>query len=113
MGHACELETSLILSLRPDLVHMDRVRDDTDFITTPSYYMDWLEGGSIIANPPWEDDSIHGAYGSGSLGTTEKGRIWLDDAIEEKISHIKEIHEQHSRREIRRNAGFGLWGAQK
>jgi creatinine amidohydrolase len=110
MGHACELETSLILSLRPDLVHMDRVCDDTDFITTPSYYMDWVEGGSLIANPPWDDDSIHGAYGSGSLGTAEKGKIWLNDAIEEKFSHVKEIHEQHNRREIRRNAGFGLWG---
>ncbi len=26
MGHACELETSYILHLRPDLVHMDRAR---------------------------------------------------------------------------------------
>jgi creatinine amidohydrolase len=109
LGHACELETSLILHLRPDLVHMDRVQDDTDFITTASYYMDWIEGGSLIANPPWDDDSITGAYGAGSLGTAEKGKFWLEDAISEKVSLIKEIHDQHNRREIRRNNGFGLW----
>ena len=111
MGHAGELETSLILEIRPNLVHMDRVRDDTDFVTTPSYYMDWVEGGALVANPPWDDDSVYGAYGSGSLGTAENGKIWLNDAIQEKISHVMEIHEQHNRREIRRKAGFGLWGA--
>lgn len=112
MGHACELETSLILEISPSLVHMDRVRDDTDFIATPSYYMDWVEGGALIANPPWDDDSIHGAYGCGSLGTVENGRIWLKAAIDEKISHVKEIHEQFYRREERRQGGFGLWGTQ-
>lgn len=113
MGHACELETSLILSLKPGLVHMDKVIDDTDFITTPSYYMDWIEGGALIANPPWEDDTIHGTYGAGSLGTEKKGKIWLEAAIIEKVSHVKEIHEQQDRRETRRNSGYGLWGDKK
>jgi creatinine amidohydrolase len=113
MGHACELETSFILHLRPDLVHMDLVRDDIDFITTPSYFMDWVEGGALVANPPWDDDSINGAYGSGSLGSAAKGKIWLQEAINEKILQIKEINEQQERREARRNSGFGLWGKQK
>jgi creatinine amidohydrolase len=113
MGHACELETSLMLHLRPELVHMDKVRDDTDFISTPSYFMDWIEGGTLIANPPWEDDTIHGSYGSGSLGTKEKGKIWLEAAIHEKVTHVEEIHEQQNRREARRNSGFGLWGNKK
>ncbi len=111
MGHAGELETSLILAINPNLVYMDRVHDDIDFVTTPSYYMDWVEGGALIANPPWDDDSVYGAYGSGSLGSAENGRIWLKDAIEEKVSHVLEIHEQHKLREIRRKAGFGMWGS--
>ena len=110
MGHACELETSLMLHLRPELCHMDRVVDETEFISTPSYYMDWIEGGSLIANPPWDDDTKTGAYGAGSQGTAEKGRIWLSAAIEEKVAHVLEIHEQHGRREARRNSGFGRWG---
>jgi len=98
MGHACELETSLMLHLRPDLVHMDRAVDELDFISTPSYYMDWIEGGALTANPPWEDDTRTGAYGAGSLATAEKGKYWLETAIAEKVGHIGEIHEQYRHR---------------
>ena len=113
MGHAGELETSFMLYLRPDLCHMERAVDETDFVSTPDYYMDWIEGGSLIANPPWDDDSKTGAYGAGSLGTAEKGRLWLEAAVEEKVAHVAEIHEQHHRREERRNVGYGLWGKSK
>jgi creatinine amidohydrolase len=105
MGHACELETSLVLHLRPDLIHLERAVDEMDFVTTPSYYMDWIEGGALSANPPWEDDTRTGAYGAGSLGTAEKGEYWLKVAIEEKADHIAEIHEQYRRRRERRKAG--------
>ena len=110
MGHAGELETSYLLHLRPDLCHMERVVDEVDFVSTPDYFMDWLEGGSLIANPPWDDDTRTGAYGAGSHGTAEKGRLWLEAAIEEKADHVEQIHEQHERREKRRNEGYGLWG---
>jgi creatinine amidohydrolase/Fe(II)-dependent formamide hydrolase-like protein len=89
---------------------MERVVDETDFIATPSYFMDWVEGGALVANPPWDDDTATGAYGAGSLSTAEHGRIWLQAAIEEKISHVEEIHEQQERREARRVSGYGLWG---
>ncbi len=110
MGHAGELETSFMLHLRPDLCHVDRVVDETDFIATPSYFMDWIESGSLIANPPWDDDTKTGAYGAGSHATPGKGRLWLETAIQEKIGHVHEIHEQHRLREARRNSGWGLWG---
>jgi len=102
MGHACELETSLILALRPELIHLERAVDEVDFIATPSYYMDWIEGGALVANPPWGDDTKTGAYGAGSLGTKEKGEYWLKVAIEEKVDHVMEIHEQYRRRRERR-----------
>ncbi len=110
MGHAGELETAMILHLRPDLVHMQRVVDETDFVSTASYYMDWLEGGDLVANPPWDDDTKTGAYGAGSLATAENGKLWLEVGIMEKVAHVCEIHEQHVRREERRAAGYGLWG---
>lgn len=110
MGHAGELETAMVLALRPDLVRMDLVVDEIDFISTPSYFMDWIEGGELVANPPWDDDTATGAYGAGSVATVENGRRWLDVGIAEKVAHIREIHEQHSRREERREQGFGLWG---
>ena len=110
MGHACELETSLILHLRPDLVHMQRAVDEMNFVSTHNYYMDWVEGGALVANPPWDDDTVTGAYGAGSLATVANGRAWLEAAIEEKTGHITEIHTQHVCREARRNANYGEWG---
>lgn len=94
MGHACELETPLLIYLKPEQVHMERVVDEVDFITTPSYYMDWVEGGTLDENPPWEDDSATGPYDAGSLATAENGRIWLEAAIAEKTPHVDEIIEQ-------------------
>jgi creatinine amidohydrolase len=102
MGHACELETSLVLALRPELIHLDRAVDEMDFISTPSYYMDWIEGGALVANPPWEDDTRTGAYGAPSLATAKKGRFWLTAAVAEKVSHIGEIDAQYTRRKSRR-----------
>jgi len=111
MGHACELETSYILHLRPDLVRMDRAADEIDFTATPNYYMDWIESGALIANPPWTDDTISGAYGAATDGTAEKGLAWLEAAIEEKVGHVREIVEQHQRRTERREEGWvtGSW----
>ena len=107
MGHAGELETALMLRLAPELVDMDKVVDEVEFISTPSYSMDWVEGGALVANPPWYDDTQTGAYGAGSLATAENGRHWLKAAIEEKIDHIREIHEQHERRGARRKEHRG------
>lgn len=110
MGHAGELETAMMLHLRPDLVHLDRAVDETDFVTTDSYYMDWIEGGDLIANPPWDDDTKTGAYGAGSVATAVNGQRWLESGIAEKVAHVHEIHAQHGRRQKRRQTGYGLWG---
>jgi len=110
MGHAGELETAMILHLRPELVHMERVVDEIDFVSTASYYMDWIEGGELVANPPWDDDTATGAYGAGSVATAENGERWLNAGIAEKAAHVQEIHDQHHRRQARRQAGYGLWG---
>jgi creatinine amidohydrolase len=102
MGHGCELETSYLLHLRPDLVDMSRAVAETDFVSTPNYYMDWIEGGRLIANPPWSDDTRTGIYGDATLATAEKGRLWLAAAVREKLESIAEVREQHARRKARR-----------
>jgi creatinine amidohydrolase len=104
MGHGGELETSYMLHLRPELVDMRLATTEMDFIATPNYYMDWIEGGRLIANPPWSDDTRSGIYGDARLGTAEKGRLWLEAAVEEKLESIAEVQEQHRRRTAHRSA---------
>jgi creatinine amidohydrolase len=102
MGHGGELETSYVLHLRPDLVRMELATTETDFVSTPGYFMDWVEGGRLIANPPWSDDTASGIYGDGRLGSAEKGRLWLEAAVEEKLETARELREQHTLRQIKR-----------
>ena len=104
MGHAGELETAYMLHLRPDLCHMEKVVDEIEFITTPGYFMDWIEGGELVANPPWGDDTQTGSYGAGSVATAENGARWLVAAVEEKVAHVEEIHEQQDRRIAKRRS---------
>jgi creatinine amidohydrolase len=106
MGHGGELETSYILHLRPELVNMSQAVAETDFISTANYYMDWIEGGRLTANPPWSDDTRTGIYGDATLATAEKGRLWLKAAIDEKLGSIEEIREQHRRRSARRASSW-------
>jgi creatinine amidohydrolase len=103
MGHGGELETSLMLHLRPELVQMDRATIETDFIATPNYYMDWIEGGRLIANPPWTDDTRSGIYGDASAGTAEKGKAWLRAAVEQRLESLDEVRTQFLRRKARRD----------
>lgn len=102
MGHGGELETSYVLHLRPDLVHMERATTEMDFISTPEYNMDWVESGRLIANPPWSDDTTSGIYGDATVATAEKGRQWLAAAVGEKLDLLDEIHEQTVRRTAKR-----------
>jgi hypothetical protein len=64
--------------------------------------MDWIEVGELAANPPWTDDTRTDSYSAGSLATAENGCIWLEAAVEEKVAHVDEIHEQQNRRLARR-----------
>lgn len=104
MGHAGELETSYLLHLRPELVRRELAVPETDFVATPNYWMDWIEGGRLIANPPWRDDTTTGAYGDPTAATAEKGRLWLEAAVEEKLEILAELREQQRRRQARRAA---------
>lgn len=73
MGHACEIETSMMLHLRPDLVRADRIRDDPD--TTPA----GLRGLS------WPRDfarrTDHGVIGHPESADPDRGRLMLDAAV--------------------------------
>jgi creatinine amidohydrolase len=73
MGHACEMETSLMLALRPDLVRRDQIKDD------PPRDEPALRG--VWNAEDMKQKTDHGAVGYPALGTAEKGRAMLEAAI--------------------------------
>jgi creatinine amidohydrolase len=108
MGHACELETSYMLALRPDCVHMEWAVDEVDFLSSPNYAMDWVESGALIANPPWTDDTHTGSYGAPTLATASQGWEWLRVAVQDLSELVGEAQGQHLQRKRRRQGDYRL-----
>jgi creatinine amidohydrolase len=73
MGHACEIETSMILHLRPDLVRKDLIQDDAD--ATPA----------ALKGVFWARDfgrrTAHGAVGHPASAGADRGRRMLEAVI--------------------------------
>lgn len=90
MSHACELETSLYLSLRPDLVQMDKaVREVPDW--SENVANDWPGGGPLSYWPHWSAFSESGVMGDPTVATAEKGRAFLAQAHDEVARFIDEV----------------------
>ena len=70
-SHADELETSIMLALRPDLVHMDRAVTDYG---RPAPPIPGYRPGDLSRNPSDPDYSETGVFGDPRLATADKGR---------------------------------------
>jgi creatinine amidohydrolase len=79
VGHACEVETSLMLHLRPDLVRRGLVRDDP--VATPA----------ALTGLSWARDfgrkTDHGVVGFPQLADAERGRR-MYEAIVTKVADV-------------------------
>lgn len=83
MGHACEFETSMVLALRPDLVRRDEIKDDP-LPSEPA-----LRGLYVAEDMRQRTD--HGAVGYPELATPEKGRAFLNAAIERTAEVVQAL----------------------
>lgn len=78
--HACEMETSLMLFLREDLVRKERIVD-----CVPGVPRDYLNYGSIFKY------SENGVWGKPSLATKEKGERIFSLYVKKSIEYINEV----------------------
>jgi creatinine amidohydrolase len=92
MGHACELETSLLLHLRPDLVDMTRARDEVGSMPMSEHFVfDLAGGGPVGFIEYYSRHSTTGVMGQPTLATAEKGAAALDAAARELAKVIEEF----------------------
>jgi creatinine amidohydrolase len=85
--HADEMETSLMLYLRPELVKMELA---VDFV--PDVPQHYLQYGSIFNYSPG------GVWGKPSLASAEKGRLCLEIGVEKSITFINDVFEMMENR---------------
>jgi creatinine amidohydrolase len=81
MGHACEFETSMVLALRPDLVHREKILND------PPTDEDSLRG--VYTAEDMKQRTDHGAVGYPELATAENGRRFLDVAVGRTVEVVR------------------------
>lgn len=83
IGHACEVETSLMLVVRPDLVRRDEIRNDLRATQQAAA----LRGVFIPLGMKAQTE--HGGVGYAELATAEKGQRLLDAIVTRLVELIR------------------------
>jgi creatinine amidohydrolase len=81
VGHACEFETSLMLTLHPNLVNMALAVDDGLPPSAKPLQHDLLRGPAAALAIPMHRLTQHGVYGRPTLANAAKGRRILEETV--------------------------------
>jgi creatinine amidohydrolase len=98
--HACELETSMVLRLRPELVDLEAARGAIVPFESAFYSPDSRRASRVSVARPFEHNSVTGSYGHPELATAEKGEALFAAVVSEVVACVREI------------AGWEAWEAQ-
>ncbi|MBT9150734.1 MAG: Creatinine amidohydrolase [candidate division WS2 bacterium] len=99
IAHACELETSLYLAIKPELVDMSRAVKDISYPESQNFFFDWVDGSARMMEW-WSTLSKTGIMGDPTKATVEKGKRWLKAAVGEISSLIKELKSREIRKRV-------------
>ena len=77
ISHACEYETSLMLALRPDLVHPDTARDAVPTLSRPPWISSGGGGGHVRMFRRFHRLTATGSMGCPTAASAEKGQSML------------------------------------
>jgi creatinine amidohydrolase len=91
MGHACELETSLVLACRPDLVDMTQLAPDGLQAISSFLGKDMLAGGSVSVSRRFEEISQDGGVGDPRTASAEKGERFFSAIVAKLKALVEEI----------------------
>jgi creatinine amidohydrolase len=98
MSHAGELETSLMLAIRPQMVDMDQVVKDISYQTSANFPpRDLIQSGGPRLMEYWSTISRTGVMGDPTVASVVKGKKWLAAAIK----GLRNIITEFRAREIR------------
>lgn len=91
VSHASELETSMILRLRPELVDMDAAVGATHDFDSAFYSPDSRGAMRVAVYPPLDARTVSGALGKPELATAEKGEALFEVAAAQVVALVREM----------------------
>jgi creatinine amidohydrolase len=89
--HACELETSMILRLRPDLTRMDAARGANIPFESAFFVPDFHRQSRVEVARMFEQISETGAFGHPEVATAELGEALFQAAVDEVVAFVREF----------------------
>jgi creatinine amidohydrolase len=89
--HACELESSMILRLRPELVRLDVARGANIPFESAFYCPDFSRGSRVDVPRAFDEVSATGAFGHPEVATPDKGEALFSAAAREVVTFVREF----------------------
>lgn len=97
MAHGCELETSVLLYLRGDLVQMDKAEKDINFQKSDFFYWDLQVSSPVFFQEWFSRYSKTGTVGDPTKATLAKGQRFVEAVIEQMIALIRDFRAREIR----------------
>jgi len=92
MGHACEMEASIMMYLHPDRVKMHLAKPDGRTKFQDRYRKtDMMHSRPIYFVNEFNEISETGTIGFPQMGTAEKGKKFIDGTIQELVAFVDEF----------------------
>jgi creatinine amidohydrolase len=91
LGHACEMETSLMLHLHPDRVRMELARRDGPSHTSPYRKADMQYAKPAYSVNEFHEISESGVVGHPDLATPEKGRQFFEAIVQDVTAFVQDL----------------------
>jgi creatinine amidohydrolase len=92
VDHACEMETALMLAVRPELVRQEHVRDGTWFPKSEFLSGDLAVGAPVATTFAFSELTEDGVLGDPTLSTGERGEELLEAVTARVAEFIREFH---------------------
>ncbi len=89
--HACELETSMIMNIRPELVKLELAAGSNIPFESAFYCPDSSRSSRVDVPRTFDQVTITGALGHPEISTPEKGVSLFDTAVTEVVSFVREF----------------------
>jgi creatinine amidohydrolase len=89
--HACELETSMVLRIRPELAHMEDARGARIGFESAFYSPDSSGPSRVTAARPFEHLTLTGGLGHPEAATADKGEALYQAVTDEVVAFVREL----------------------
>lgn len=92
INHACEMETSLMLAVREELVDMEKARDALRPPRSKFLGGDLATGSAVTVSSSFAELSYDGIIGASTKGDGHRGRQLLDAVVDAVAEFLGEFH---------------------